>query len=299
MGVVDGVRRAGVSSFGVGGTNVHVVLEEAPTGRRREVRPGPQVLLMSAGAAEGLASCGLTWPPSCPAPDAPDLSDVAFTLGAGEPKGCGWRPSSTTRKHAVQVLEAAEHDNVFCRRVPRRAPSRTPEWSSSSRAKARNTPAWRAGCTNPSRCSPSTSTRAPTGFRRRARHRPARRGFRRTGAEPGSHRPRPAGPVRRGVCARRADSTITVCTPSALAGHSIGEYVAATLAGVFDLPTAITAVSARARLMHDAPPGVMVAVALGPDDIAEHLSPELDIAAINDPGNCVVSGPEDSKCGSS
>ena len=80
---------------------------------------------------------------------------------------------------------------------------------------------------------------------------------------------------------------------SALAGHSIGEYVAATLAGVFDLPTAITAVSARARLMHAAPPGAMVAVALGPEDIVEHLSPGLDIAAINDPGNCVVSGSED------
>ena len=43
--------------------------------------------------------------------------------------------------------------------------------------------------------------------------------------------------------------------PSVLVGHSIGEYVAATLAGVFDLPTAIEAVSARARLMHAAPPG--------------------------------------------
>jgi len=81
--------------------------------------------------------------------------------------------------------------------------------------------------------------------------------------------------------------------PAALAGHSIGEYVAATVAGVFDLPTAITAVSARARLMHAAPSGVMVAVALSPDDVAEHLSPGLDIAAVNDPGNCVVSGAAD------
>ena len=42
--------------------------------------------------------------------------------------------------------------------------------------------------------------------------------------------------------------------------------------------------------MHAAPPGAMVAVALGPDDIAEHLSPGLDIAAVNDPGSCVIAG---------
>jgi phthiocerol/phenolphthiocerol synthesis type-I polyketide synthase E len=81
--------------------------------------------------------------------------------------------------------------------------------------------------------------------------------------------------------------------PEALAGHSIGELVAATVAGIFDLPTAIKVVSMRARLMHAAPAGAMVAVAAGPDDIADHLTPEIDIAAINEPGSCVVAGPED------
>ncbi len=50
----------------------------------------------------------------------------------------------------------------------------------------------------------------------------------------------------------------------ALAGHSIGEYAAATFAGVFDLPTAVKAVSMRARLMHASARGVMVAVAAEP-----------------------------------
>ena len=80
---------------------------------------------------------------------------------------------------------------------------------------------------------------------------------------------------------------------AALAGHSIGEYVAATVAGVFDLPTAIKAVSMRARLMHASPRGVMVAVALSPDAIAEYLSPDVDLAAVNDPDSCVVAGSDE------
>ncbi len=48
------IRRAGVSSFGVGGTNAHVVIEEAPPVAAREVAEGPQVLLLSARTAEGL-----------------------------------------------------------------------------------------------------------------------------------------------------------------------------------------------------------------------------------------------------
>ena len=55
--------------------------------------------------------------------------------------------------------------------------------------------------------------------------------------------------------------------PAALAGHSIGEYVAGTIAGVFDIETAIKVVSMRARLMHAAPRGVMVAVALSPEAV--------------------------------
>jgi phthiocerol/phenolphthiocerol synthesis type-I polyketide synthase E len=78
--------------------------------------------------------------------------------------------------------------------------------------------------------------------------------------------------------------------PAALAGHSIGEYAAATIAGVFDLPTAVAVVSMRARLMHAAPRGVMVAVALGPEAVAEYLSDGVDVAAVNDPGGCVVAG---------
>ena len=51
----DGIRRAGVSSFGVGGTNAHIVLEEAPARPAPPATPGPQVLLLSARSQEALA----------------------------------------------------------------------------------------------------------------------------------------------------------------------------------------------------------------------------------------------------
>src|SRR6202012_852776 len=56
---------------------------------------------------------------------------------------------------------------------------------------------------------------------------------------------------------------------------------------------AIKVVSMRARLMHAAPRGVMVAVALSPEAVAEYLNGEVDIAAINEPGGCVVAGSEE------
>ena len=80
---------------------------------------------------------------------------------------------------------------------------------------------------------------------------------------------------------------------AAYAGHSIGEYVAATMAGVFDLPTAIKVVAMRARLMHGSAAGAMVAVPISPEAVAEHLSPGLDIATVNDPGSCVIAGTQE------
>jgi phthiocerol/phenolphthiocerol synthesis type-I polyketide synthase E len=65
------------------------------------------------------------------------------------------------------------------------------------------------------------------------------------------------------------------------------------MAGVFDLPTAIMVVAMRARLMHGSAPGAMVAVPISPDAVAEHLSPGLDIATVNDPGSCVIAGTQE------
>jgi amino acid adenylation domain-containing protein len=79
-------------------------------------------------------------------------------------------------------------------------------------------------------------------------------------------------------------------TPTAAIGHSIGEIVAACLAGVFSLPDALKLVAARGQLMWDLPTGAMLSVRRPAAEIAPRLTPELAIAAINGPNLCVVSG---------
>ncbi|NQZ12685.1 MAG: SDR family NAD(P)-dependent oxidoreductase, partial [Algicola sp.] len=78
--------------------------------------------------------------------------------------------------------------------------------------------------------------------------------------------------------------------PSAMIGHSIGEYVAATLAGVFSLEDALKLVAARGKLMQSMPLGDMVGIGLGADKVKALLVDGVVIAASNAPNQCVVSG---------
>ena len=287
----DGVRRAGVSSFGVGGTNVHVVLEEAPPAPARQSGAGSQVLLLSAGTAEGLRQLRSGLAAELARPDAPDLSDVAYTL-AGRRTG-KLRAAAVVHdhEHAARVLEAIEHDNVFegesiesiataesGSRVVFLFPGQGTQHAGMARGLYESEPVF---AEHFDRC--ATGFRDELGIDLRTEIFEGRGvNLART-----DHAQAALFAVEYALAALAGFYRIR---PAALAGHSIGEYVAATSAGVFDLPTAITAVSARARLMHAAPPGVMLAVALSSDDIAGQLPPGLDVAAVNDPGNCVVSG---------
>ncbi|GLZ31986.1 hypothetical protein Lesp02_41740 [Lentzea sp. NBRC 105346] len=79
--------------------------------------------------------------------------------------------------------------------------------------------------------------------------------------------------------------------PRAMIGHSLGEYVAATIAGCFDFATALDLVAARALLMQDQPSGAMLTVALPVDEVRPLLDGEIAVAAVNGPALCVVSGP--------
>ena len=80
--------------------------------------------------------------------------------------------------------------------------------------------------------------------------------------------------------------------PATMAGHSIGEFVAAMLAGVWELEDVLGIVALRGRLMQNLPRGSMMAVSGSADSIAKILPVALQIASNNAPALCVVSGPE-------
>ncbi len=72
-------------------------------------------------------------------------------------------------------------------------------------------------------------------------------------------------------------------------GHSVGEYVAACVSGTMTRDDALTAIARRARLMQDMPPGAMLAVRTGSDDVAPFLGDDLAVAAYNSPSLTVIS----------
>ncbi|MFE8944795.1 SDR family NAD(P)-dependent oxidoreductase [Streptomyces sp. NPDC007856] len=80
--------------------------------------------------------------------------------------------------------------------------------------------------------------------------------------------------------------------PQAVLGHSLGELVAATIAGVFDLPDAVSLVAARGRAMAAHPfSGGMLAVAAPAEEITRLLPTDIAVASVNTAAQTVVSGP--------
>jgi phthiocerol/phenolphthiocerol synthesis type-I polyketide synthase E len=286
----DGVLRAGVSSFGVGGTNAHVVLEEAPTVPVSTPQPGPQVLLMSARSAEALQQSRSALAAELSG-DEVSLPDVAYTLARRRKENVRMAAVVKDQPDAATVLDAAEHDNVFIGesapstddsdRVVFLFPGQGAQHIGMARGLYESEPVF---AEHFDRCAAGFGEELGVDLRAEIFEGTARNLER-------TDRTQPALFTVEYALAKLIE-TYGV-RPAALAGHSIGEYVAGTIAGVFDIATAIKVVSMRARLMHAAPRGVMVAVALSPDAIAEHLSGDVDVAAINEPGGCVVAGSEE------
>jgi amino acid adenylation domain-containing protein len=81
--------------------------------------------------------------------------------------------------------------------------------------------------------------------------------------------------------------------PAAMIGHSVGEYVAGCLAGVFSLEDALALVARRGALVQALPGGAMLAVRLPEAELTPLLGDQVAVAAVNAPSLCVVAGPYD------
>ena len=78
--------------------------------------------------------------------------------------------------------------------------------------------------------------------------------------------------------------------PSILCGHSIGEYVAAHLAGIFSLADGLKLITARAEMVSELPKGSMLSIRAGINEIEQILPATLSVAAVNSPALCVIAG---------
>ncbi len=81
--------------------------------------------------------------------------------------------------------------------------------------------------------------------------------------------------------------------PTHLIGHSLGEYVAVCIAGVFSLSDAIKIVEIRAELMTKMSPGAMLAIRASQSELEPYIRSEIELAAINGPKSCVLAGPDE------
>jgi amino acid adenylation domain-containing protein len=289
-------RRAGVSSFGVGGTNAHVIVEEAPPASATTPAPGPHTLILSArtaaaldAATENLAAHLETHPELA-------LADVAYTLAQGrQPFAHRRTVAAADTTEAAALLRARDPRRVATHRVDPRDPERPVAFLFPGQGAQRvdmgrvlyeNEPIFRRSIDDSA-----------------ALLLPLLDLDLRTVLYPDLEQQEQA---RRRLTETRLTQPALFAVefalarlfmhwgvrPRALMGHSVGEYVAACLADVFSHADALALLATRARLMQEMPPGAMLAVRLSEDALRPRLTESLALAAINAPELCVVSGPE-------
>jgi phthiocerol/phenolphthiocerol synthesis type-I polyketide synthase E len=284
-------RRAGVSSFGIGGTNVHVVLEEAPP---RPAVPGGRsshLLVLSARSQPALDRASAALAAHLRAHPEHDLADVAHTLQAGRRRFAHRRAAAVaSRDEAVATLEGGGARRPLDGRaegapgVVFLLPGQGSQHVRMGRDLYREEPEFRRWL---DRCH---EVLAPHGidllgalYPRDAEVEPAEAALERTAL---------AQPALFAVEYALARTWMAWgVRPRAMLGHSLGEYVAACLAGVLTLEEGLALVAARGRLMQELPGGAMLGVALPVDEVERRLPDGLSLAAVNGPRQCVVSGP--------
>jgi amino acid adenylation domain-containing protein len=297
----DGVpRRAGVSSFGIGGTNAHAVLEEAPP--RQPAGPARrwQLLLLSAKSEQALEAATddlAAWLADGPRREPlATLAEACYTLQTGR-RAFACRRALLCREaaEAGEALAVRDPRRLWSRRLPDAAPRRPvvflfpgqgTQHVDMGRGLYDSEPVFRH------ELDACADLLAPL----------LGRDLRLTLFPPAARRAAAAGELGQTRLAQPALFAVEYAlarlwmawgvAPWAMLGHSLGELVAACLSGVFSLADALALVAARGERMQAEPGGAMLGVELSESDLAPLLPPAVELAAVNGPSDCAVSGPE-------
>jgi len=280
-------RRAGVSSFGVGGTNAHVVLEEAPAREPSEPQRGPCLLRLSARSPAALQRSAHNLAEHLRGHPETNLADAAFTLRVGRRQ---FPHRLAVIAHDVAGASAALMESASPLRVSgvREEPSapvafmfpgQGAQYPGMGAGLYSAEPVFRAALDE---CLAAFDGEMSVDLRREIFE-----GDAATLAQTSITQPAL-------FCLEYAAGRLWMARglrPAALIGHSVGEFAAAVIAEVMDLRDAARLVARRGALMQSMPPGRMLAVRMGEADLTEILPRDLSLAAANAPSSCVVAGP--------
>ena len=285
-------RRAGVNSLGLGGTNVHVVLEEAPELEQKTSDRKQHLLVLSAKSQTALDSLAIKISDHLQGHPDIQLSDVAYSLQLGR-RAFPYRRAVVCEKlaEAIEWLKQPQGDGIATgiadvrnRRVVFMFPGGGTQYPGMGRELYQQELVFRETF---DKCMELLTPIVNQDLRSLVH-------------ADSSHAESAAAALARpslGLPAIFATEYAMAqlfkswgIEPKSMIGHSLGEYAAACLAGVFSLSDALALVALRGRLFETLPPGAMVSVQMHEADVAKLHLADVDIAAINGPDNCVISG---------
>lgn len=291
--------RAGVSSFGIGGTNAHVVLEEAPPSEFSQCTRESQLLVLSARTETAVEKAATNLHEHLKEHDGEPLDDLAYTLQVGRKEFAHRRMMVCGgREVAIAVLEGTSAPGMEIGLAPENGrgvvflfPGQGAQFVDMGRGLYEKERYFRQVV---DRCCEELKSAMEMDLRDVLY--PADR------SEKGKNHAEEL--LKQTAITQPALFVIEYALarlwmewgvhPEAMIGHSLGEYVAACIAGVLTEKEALNLVAIRGKLMQEMVPGSMLAVGLSEDELmGQIIGSTLSIAAINSPQQCVVSGTQE------
>lgn len=289
----SGVRRAGITSLGMGGTNAHVIVEQPPlVDNTRCDAPQYCIFPFSAKTDSALNNGLLYFSNYLQKGDLPDKRDIAWTLATGR-KAFNHRAAiiSGDLVYTAELLKNANNEPFMkgeAKAQPKLGWLFSGQGSQYQRMGQQLYNQWPVYASAFNRCADILAGNAGIDIRSEL-----------FTAEISNEQAERLSqtwltqPLLFSVEYALAQLWLSWgITPTVMIGHSLGEWVAATVAGVFSLENALQLIAKRAKLMDSAETGAMLMVALSKEEADTFVNNSVAIAAINSPTHCVLSGPK-------